>query len=355
MSFRWTVDPQDLFDERYPQMLNWGLPRADADAMRAAITEMWAEGPGGWVYEWSRLAERYVAAGDHHRASLAYGWAKFPSLADEPKREALRLQTEQYLLAARDYPVEVERLVLTVTHRGAEVPVPVHLLSARNASVQVPVVIASGGVDTWKADQHQLWEQVVLRSGVRVLAFDLAGTGETSGVPMTPDGGNELVEGLVAHARTLGDGRVAHFGVSMGGHYSARTGLAGVVDAAVVLGGPVERTFEPGRRFGFGMEGILGNALGYDAMPDREEFTRVFTRFDMRHLLDQDVNAPMLVINGADDQHIPQEDTLVFEGRRDTTVHLLPDTGHCATSKLPEVMDLITGWLGTTLQTSGRA
>ena len=44
----------------------------------------------------------------------------------------------------------------------------------------------------------------------------------------------------------------------------------------------------------------------------------------------------MLVINGADDPLVPQHDTLVFEGRPRTEVHLLPDTGHCAVSKLPE-------------------
>ena len=43
----------------------------------------------------------------------------------------------------------------------------------------------------------------------------------------------------------------------------------------------------------------------------------------------------MLVINGADDVHVPQHDTLVFQGRRDTFVDLIPDAGHCAPTKLP--------------------
>jgi esterase FrsA len=63
-------------------------------------------------------------------------------------------------------------------------------------------------------------------------------------------------------------------------------------------------------------------------------------------LLDQDSNTPMLVINGADDVHVPQHDTLVFQGRRDTVVELLPDTGHCAISELPQVFSTIIGWLG---------
>jgi esterase FrsA len=51
MPYQWPFDPQELFVERYPQMVNTGLPAHDADAMRAAITDMWNDAPGGWVYE----------------------------------------------------------------------------------------------------------------------------------------------------------------------------------------------------------------------------------------------------------------------------------------------------------------
>jgi esterase FrsA len=72
-------------------------------------------------------------------------------------------------------------------------------------------------------------------------------------------------------------------------------------------------------------------------------------QFSRRPLLDQTKNAPMLVINGANDYFVPQADTLVFKGRPKTEVHLLPDIGHCAVlggvSKLPEVIDLVTQWL----------
>jgi esterase FrsA len=41
-------------------------------------------------------------------------------------------------------------------------------------------------------------------------------------------------------------------------------------------------------------------------------------------LQDRDANAPMLVINDANDVHVPQQDTLAFSGRRATEVHLVP-------------------------------
>lgn len=348
MSYQWPLNAQELFGERYPQMVNTGLPVRDVDAVRTAITDMWPDAPGGWVYEWSKLAASYAEAGSHQQAALAYGWAKFPVLADDSKRAAMANQLEQYLLAAPGFGVDFQRRVVDVPYSGGTTPVPVHLFAPADLPVDGPVVIASGGLDSWKMDLHGL--MVLLAAGlrVRVLAFDIAGTGESS-VPMTGFGGAEIVRGLIAHARTLGNGVVAHVGISMGGHYSARSGLAGEVDAAVVLGGPVEAAFAGEGPTKFGMAGIVGNALGFDRPPSAEELSARFPEFSLRPLLDQDVNAPMLVINGADDVHVPQHDTLVFEGRRDTVVELIPDTPHCATTKLPEVFTTVLGWLGQTL------
>jgi len=53
----------------------------------------------------------------------------------------------------------------------------------------------------------------------------------------------------------------------------------------------------------------------------------------------------MLVINGADDYFVPKSDTLVFAGRPDTEVHLIPGTGHVAMSKAAQVVPVIIGWL----------
>ena len=46
---------------------------------------------------------------------------------------------------------------------------------------------------------------------------------------------------------------------------------------------------------------------------------------------------------------VPQSDTLMFEGRTDTEVHLIPDTGHVAMSKAGEVVPMIIGWLRSRL------
>ncbi|WP_067839446.1 alpha/beta hydrolase family protein [Nocardia lijiangensis] len=350
MSFHWPLDPAELFGERYPQMVNTGVPAADVDAVRAAITDMWPDAPGGWVHEWSRLAARYAEEGRHDLAVLAYGWAKFPTLADDAKRAALANQLTQYRLAAPGFGVDFDRQVLEVPYRDTTTAVPVHVLAPAGLPADAPVLLASGGVDTWKMDLHAMFVAAAVRLGVRVLAFDIAGTGE-SAIPMTSDGGAQVVRGLIGHARTLGNGVVAHLGISMGGHYSARSGLAGEVDAAVVLGGPVEAAFTGTGLSHFGMDGIVGNALGFDQRPARDELSARLATFSLRPLLDQDLNAPMLIVNGADDVHVPQHDTLVFQGRRDTDVHLIPGTGHCAVTKLPEVIPMMFDWFEHTLET----
>jgi esterase FrsA len=302
------------------------------------------------VHEWSTLARAYAQAGSHQQAALAYGWAKFPTLADEPKRVALANQLDQYQLAAPHFGVEFQREVLELPYQGATTRVPVHVFAPFDLPADAAVVIASGGVDSWKMDMHTAFVGTAARLGVRVLAFDIPGTGE-SVVPMTADGGAEIVRGLIAHARTLGNGVVAHFGISMGGYFSARSGLAGEVDAAVVFGGPVEAAFTGPGPSQFGIAGIVGNALGFDQPPTSDELAAGRAGFSLRPLLDQDLNAPMLIINGADDVHVPQHDTLVFQGRRDTAVELIPDTGHCATSKLPQAMNTIASWLEPTTTT----
>ncbi|WP_416047091.1 alpha/beta fold hydrolase [Cupriavidus basilensis] len=347
MSYEWPIDPQDLFHERYPQMTTGLLP-ADVDAVRASIKRMWVEEPGGWVYEWSHLAKRYVGERRHDLATIAYGWAKFPTLANDASRRALQHQLEQYGLWSREFPVDHERRVLHLPMGDTTTPVAVNIFSPKGAAPDTPVLLASGGVDSWKMDLPQIFLAFAQHASLRVIAFDIPGTGESM-IPMSP-AGSQIVTGLVAEAKALGAHKVGHLGISMGGYFSARSGLAGEVDAAIVLGGPVEAAFDPKREASFGMSDIVGNALGFSQRPQREDVTLMFSAFTLRPLLQLQTNAPMLIINGADDIHIPQHDTLVFEGRKDTQVELLANTGHCAVTRFEEVMPKMIAWMAQRLR-----
>ena len=340
MSYEFPIDPAAFFHERRAQMISSGLPVADIEAVRASVSEMWPDTPGGWCYEWSVLARRYAAEGRSEEAVQAFGWAKFPTLANAANRTALKNQLDEYLRLASSFPGTFERKIFDLPHKGTRTPVPVHIFGMPNLSNDSPVIIASGGVDGWKMDFHRLFTGFAMTGLGRVMVFDIAGTGESQ-VPMTADGGTEIVEGLIAVARAGGARKVAHFGLSMGGYYSAWSGLAGKVDAAIDLGGPVEAAFDPSKAAEFGMLDIVANAMGYDERPDLAQMAAARSEFSLRPLLDEDRNAPMLVLNGADDVHVPQHDTLVFDGRRDTEVHLIADAGHCAPTKFSETIPLM--------------
>ncbi|CRK52168.1 conserved hypothetical protein [Rhodococcus sp. RD6.2] len=349
MPYEFPVDHSALIDERSGQFLSFGLAPQDLDGTRAAIDSMWADAPGGWVHEWSRLAAKYAAQGDHALASMVYGIAKFPVLANESRRLALRRQVDEYVKAAAGFGVRFERRMLTLPYRNAAVELPVHLFSADEKYSGAPVLLLSGGVDGWKMDMHPLAVGFAQNAGVTVLAFDQPGTGE-SPVPLD-EFGDEVIDGLIAAARALGNGKVGHLGVSFGGNFAVRSGLTGAVDAAINIGAPVATAFEVANleRLLYGMADIVGNAVGFDAPATQEKLMAATRVFDRRDLLLRENNAPMLVINGADDVHVPLDDTLIFEGRADTEVHVIPDAGHCAVTKLPELMPMMVDWLRSRL------
>jgi esterase FrsA len=345
MGYTYAIEAKAMFEDRFEEFVSLGIPRLEVAEMRDAITDMWADAPGGWVYEWSRLAQRHMEAGETLLASLVYGCAKFPCLADGARRVALSKQVDAYLAAAPGFPLHFERRLIEIPYQGAAVTVPTHFYSVSKEYESQPVLLFNGGVDTWKMDMHGICIALAQNLGVTVVTFDQPGTGETP-VPLTVEA-DEVVLGLVAEARRIGNGKVAHFGTSFGANYSAMTGLLGVVDASIVLGGPIDYAFTPEAlaKLPYGMQDIIGNDMGFDRQPSTPEFIRSIERLARRGLLTRTDNAPLLVINGEDDYFVPKEDTLLFESRKNSEIHLISGTGHCAFSKLPEVMSLVMRWL----------
>ena len=99
MSYTYDLSPAASFEDRYSQFVSFGIPKADVDTLRATIKDMWADAPGGWPYEWSVFARKYLEAGNSLLASFAYGFAIFPCLANHARRKAQQNQLECYLKA----------------------------------------------------------------------------------------------------------------------------------------------------------------------------------------------------------------------------------------------------------------
>jgi esterase FrsA len=93
------------------------------------------------------------------------------------------------------------------------------------------------------------------------------------------------------------------------------------------------------------MQDIVGNAIGFDRKPTLDQLAAAAAGLSRHQLLQRKANAPMLVINGADDYFVPQSDTFAFKDRPETEVRLIPDCGHCAMAKIPEIMPIMVGWL----------
>jgi hypothetical protein len=121
-----------------------------------------------------------------------------------------------------------------------------------------------------------------MNAGATTLAFDNPGTGEC---PVALDeNADEVIRGIASYARSIGDGRVAHFGMSFGGNFSSMSGLAGIADCAVDLGGPVVDSFAPehAANLPYGMHDILGNAMHYDQSLTLEELSRGLQKLSRR-------------------------------------------------------------------------
>jgi hypothetical protein len=63
MPYTYPIDARALFEDRAHQFVGFGLPADDVARVRAATTDFWTNGPGGWVYQWSELAAEYTAKG----------------------------------------------------------------------------------------------------------------------------------------------------------------------------------------------------------------------------------------------------------------------------------------------------
>ncbi|MCB9797197.1 MAG: alpha/beta hydrolase [Alphaproteobacteria bacterium] len=352
-AFTFPLDPAELLAERAPQWLRSGLPRATLRQARSRIHEMWEDAPGGWAYEWSRLAEAHAARGQWLTASLVYGAARFPTASTPAAAEAHRQQLACHLRAAPRFACDFERIEVPVTLEGQGRRVPVHVFTPRGVGAGCPTVVFSAGVDTWKMDLHRLVTTLARLVGARVVALDMPGTGE-SDLALSPSG--DLVYEAALDA--IAEGRRAAFGLRFGGHWAARLALRGVVDAAVDVGGPVgAEAREAGllTRLPNGMTGIVAHAMRLGHLPDVAEAERLLRAYS---LPEQGLDlhrggVPMLVVNGDQDPYVPVGDTTVFRGRPDTEVWLVRGSGHCVPERFVRVLPAAAGWLRRQLHGPG--
>jgi esterase FrsA len=312
---------------------------------------MWTEGPGGWVYEWSLLAEEAEKKNDYLLASLIYGCAKYPCLFNESKHEAFNKQLQALLKATETFPYKFERKVEMVTYKGITIPFVYHIIYAENPK-RAPVLILSGGIDTYKMDVHMRGVALAKATGANIIMIDMPGTGESQ-VASAPD--NDLLyKDFITKIRPIGNGKVGYIAFSFGAYWAARLAMAHLVDAAVAVGAPMNDAFlnkkiEDGTILQpkLGMRGILPYAFKLDGVVPDAVLLNKLKAFSLEQLglMKNIQTAPLILINGDNDPYIPKSDVTKFEGIANIETKIIPNSGHCASTKIGEVMPWVIGWL----------
>jgi len=303
-TFRFQVEPSDLFRERRRQMRSWGIPSSTLTRVEAAVDDMWREGPRGWAYEWRREGEAAERRGRWHRAAMCHGAAKFPCIVTALQERCYASQLECYAKAASAFPCSFQRLELDVPYRDGSTRVPVHLFAPR-ADSNLPLVCLSGGVDTLKVELHRLALTLALVGRFRVAAIDMPGTGE-SAIALAGDA-HRIYEGVLAELHHGAKRGV--WGVSFGGHWAAKLACLASVDAAVDMGGPIGARTLDYTRLPNGMTGIIANALSDERLltAASSELAELEAQFSLpkQGLMEARTSSPLLVFNGARDRTSP--------------------------------------------------
>lgn len=248
-------------------------------------------------------------------ASFWYFFARFPHIFNEGGAIAYRLHNEAYRRAGRFFEFPIE----TVHIPFEDKPFAALLRLPKAGRAKFPLVLVSGGIDVWKSDLeiHHL-SNLLLSRGMATLAIDMPGTGEC---PIPAAAGAESVY-LAALAHLKKDPRfdaerLGVYGLSFGGHFATKLalidpGLAGVVQ----VGGPVHLTFQPENlaRLPLGLKMALGRILGLQPSGDiGADSTRRAGRLaalslKAQGLLPAGAHAPLLSIDGDDDELVPIAD-----------------------------------------------
>jgi 2,6-dihydroxypseudooxynicotine hydrolase len=232
-----------------PRFVSNGVLLADFEEVTAGI-ERWED----WCSAWCERAEVHEAlgraalkegykltAGEHLvRAAMYYHFAKFVFVHDLKQMRAAHLQSvDCYTTALPLMRPAGERVAIPFEGRTLY-GVLRHPLQRAARS---PVVIMAPGLDSTKEELHAYAEPFLAR-GMAILAIDGPGQGEAEyEIPICGDYERAARAACdwIEKRTDLDAGRIAMWGVSLGGYYAPRaTAYERRIRACVALSGPFE-------------------------------------------------------------------------------------------------------------------
>jgi esterase FrsA len=320
----------------------------ERDAALSTIAGLAGLEPEPWTAAWGGLAEDYARqaraatepAERHHLWWQAYQAAflgRYP-VPNHPLKAALYDRAREYFLeATRLEEPRLEAVEVPFAGRPGEGDT-VRFYLTRPAGVERPrVVLAWGGIDTWKEESHARLGGLLRSRGLAVVLVDIPGTGE-SPVLASVDAERQYtpVFEYLAERSDIDGARCAVVGASFGGYWAMKLAYThrDHVAAAVNWGGGVHITFTPE------WQHRSRNASSYlmDLMAAR---ARIFggTTFEdyVAHcpelsLLDQGLleapSSPILLVNGRDDQQNSIDDLYLSLDHGDPKAARVFDGGH---------------------------
>lgn len=364
-----TFDGAKAWLRHHLEVRRYPLNLIDVPAAVRTIAALEDLGPESWSATWlaeasafAEQAEAAEAAGDRAAARSAWFQAyqfgfmgRFPVPTHPAKVEAYDRSRHYFLRAVSLDEPAVERIEVPFAGREGEGDKVAFYVTRPVGFENPPVVISWGGIEAWKEEMlfgaNQFWER-----GIATILLDMPGVGESpvlAGIDAERmwDPVFEWIE-----KSDLDVDRVAVLGASFGGYWAtklAHTHRDKLV-AAVNWAGGIHITFQPE------WQAHSRNASSYlmDLMAGRARifggttFEDYVLRAPELSLLDQGIldqpSAPLLYVNGKDDQQNSSEDALIAVEHGDPKTVRLFEGGHMG-ADMKTIRALIADWLSERL------
>jgi len=338
--------------------------RAALDAVESLDREQWAtafSAVGERHYERARTLEasdRMAAAESYWHAWRLHHYARWPTENTPARRHAKQRALDAFQRYGRLLDPAMETLRVPLDDREI-----VAYLRAPRGAAPAPVVLGISGLDSRKEDIVAHSDNYLER-GLAIVAVDMPGTGEapTSPTEAQPE---RMFTALIDYLLTRDDidaTRLAVQGRSFSGYWAAKLAYTERerLRGAVVHGGPIHYTFQPG----WAAPALETGEYLYDyfdawcAMMGATTLEELLAKVQRLSLLDMGLLdrpcAPMLVVNGARDSQITVEDVfllLKYGDAKDAWVN--PQGGHMGRSAQwpqPAIAEkVVMPWMGRRL------
>jgi esterase FrsA len=355
--------------ERFDGWVEAGADESELGAALQRIHDPVGSGPGSWVYELSqpaanawKAAEEAEAAGDlaratelYHRCAVWYYIARFPFVGSPAKAEAYRNHIECYLRAVAHQSPPLEMVL--IPFEGNEI---IGYLRRPTGVERPPVVVLTGGVDTWKSD-IEFQARSMLAEGMAAFTFDMPGTGE-SAWPLGADE-SRVYSRVFEYLKTRPDldgERIGAYLQSFAGYYAVKLAVSDPnLKAAVNLGGPIHLSFtlEHAETVPEMMVKTIAHAMREDMDQPLSEMAEKIAAMSLDRLgllAPPEHQAALLSINGDRDPLVTIDDLGIISERgirQEEWVY--PGDGHCASAHAREHVPKAAAWLRARLAELG--